>query len=64
MHPQPIVVGFFFKHKLNLFCMVEVEWKEIYLYDFIKCVFNIVLDADKLICFKLGMMLDLLNSTV
>ena len=48
---------------LNLFCTINFQEGELYLPDFIKYAFNFGMRQNicKLICFKLGMMLDMTN---
>ena len=56
MWPQPVDL---LKLLLNLFCMIDIHRRELYLHDFIDYSYNtsLHLDAFDLISFKLGMML-------
>ena len=54
------------KFMLNLFHMINIQEREFYLSDFIKSTFNngLCSDANEVVCFKLGMMLDPTKSAV
>ena len=56
MMQQPVGL---LKLMLNLFRTISVQWRELYVCNFIKYTFNIGLHQDTCepICFKLGMML-------